>query len=324
MAKGKLKAKFQAKKAEKKANPKEKKGLIKKVGLAVLTGGASVVASKAVKKIQQKKAEKKANPKPKKQILKKVGKAALAVSTGGVSLLATKKGKQAIKNVTKKLKNVNPIKTLKNVTKAAGNAASFVALAPFMGAMLIALKQKGIHVPKKGNVKEVASLFYINIIQKQHLEHCEHLDNYTSGNVAFNKASSLYQSTSGREHIVGVAAAAAGGIITAILNYFTAKKKLKAQETALAEGTEVEPEEELTEEEKEVVNESEPITTEDEDVINEVNEAQDELAKEVGGEDSEGNLHIPEEEIEEELEHLSKFKRFNKKESALDTIYSNG
>lgn len=270
---------------------KKKKGILKKIGkglLAASTGGVSLLADKKIrKKIKGSK------------FLKKVGQGVLAVSTGGVSLLATKKGKAALKKVGKKLKNVHPLKVLKNVANKIGNAATFVTLLPLMGAMLIALKKKGIKVPHKGNAKEVANLFYINIVKKQHLEHCEDMGN--DGNILYRHASNLYKnSLEGRENLIEEAAS---GIITAILNFFTGKKKQAAAEEAQKNGEDVDPENELTDDERAVVDTSEPLTEDDYAMNEEVDNATDELAAQTGGVDSDGNVNIPEESLEDEMQH---------------------
>lgn len=285
---------------------KKKKGILKKIGkaaAAVATGGVSLAASKKGKAKIKAVAKKAKN----KGVFKKVGKIGAAVLTGGVSLLADKKVKGKIKKVTKKVgakvkaaaKKANPIKVLKKVANAAKKGAEFAALLPFMIPMELALKAKGIKVKKPRKPKEVASLFYVNVVQKQHLEHCEHLDGEQSGEVALGVAQNLYR---GSHHNV-VADAAAGiskGIITAILDFFTAKRKQKELAEKEAKGEPILEEDKLTEEEKAAVGtDTEYNPSQDAAMIKSFDEAQDTLVSETGGLDSEGNETEPSAEIEE-------------------------
>lgn len=240
-------------------------------------------AAKIVKK--EKKAVKKAVKKQNKivKIAKKNPKRA-EKKQARVTKRATKKAQG--KTLGKKIKKAvtNPIDTLKNVAKSAKQGAEFVALLPFRVAMLAILKQRDVRVPRKASIKEIASLFYVNVIAKENLQQLEHADAQTGEEVAFEAAKDIAANAG----IPGGQAAV--GIVQAILNWFKARKKQKDNKQGDAEGS-TEPIQELTTEEKEVVKDEEEVSPEEEKVLDAVDKKLDVLAKETGGEDSKGNIH---------------------------------
>lgn len=271
MAKGK-KAARQEKRAAKKAPKKAAKAQKKAVKKEKMVVKKSTKVSKRVDRVAKK------NPKRASKIATRKTKRAVKKASGktlGNKLKA--KGKSLKHQIT------NPIETLKNVAKNAKQGAEFVALLPMRVAMLAILKQRDVRVPRKASIKEIASLFYVNVIAKESLEQLEHADEQTGEDVAFEVAKDVAANSG----IPGSQAAV--GIVQAILNWFQARKKKKNNEKADKEGSD-EPIETLTQEEKKVADDT-PISEEEEKVLDDVDKKMDVIAKNTGGKDSKGNIH---------------------------------
>lgn len=188
-----------------------------------------------------------------KKAIKKAGK--------GVGKAAKGVGKAA-KKVGKKLKH--PFDVVKDLAK---KGAGLPALLPFVPAMIVALKVKGVKNIPVGKPYQVAGLFYKNVIAPR--KHFEHI----SGDDAF-KAAEMLANNSGVP-----ASGLVVKLIHAIVNYFKGIKKKKAGEP-------------LTPEEKDVAGD-EPLTPSEEAAIEEVDKAQDKLAEAGGGENSKGEVVPP-------------------------------
>ncbi len=258
--------------------------------------------------------------------------------------------KKAKKTTNSSGSKKHPLDALKKTTKALGNkakkaaakvknlpkkalhksveSAEFMALKPVEPLMKLALKKKGVTVPKNAKLKLVASLFVTNVIHNKpsghldmeslnYLNALEHVDSEpetkeaatdSAENTAF-KAAAL---------VSGIApgAQAATNIIHMILDFFKGiqkKKKIKQAQEKLKkeliakgetpEQAEVEaekkvdsdPDLKLTTEEKKVVNSKTPLTQDEEETAVAVDKTHDELAKAIPGtEDTKGKTHVKE------------------------------
>lgn len=199
---------------------------------------------------------------------------------GGLKKIIKGAGK-GIKKATKKI-GKGVVHGLKNAAKGVKEGAEFAVLVPFLPAMLIALKAKHVAIPKKHTPKIIASLFYVNVLKGQHLEHCEHLDGEQSGGVAFGVASTLAENS-------GIPGAKIGiNIVHAILDFFTGKKKQKAASDKLAKGEVLSDDDKLTPDEQSATENSPDVEPHDAAMVKSFDKGHDDIVDEVGGTKSTG------------------------------------
>lgn len=132
--------------------------------------------------------------------------------------------------VRKVIKNTG--QNIGNLVHDVGNAAQWLALAPFKGPMSVILRSRGIPVPRK--VDDVAKTFYTQVIHKKHFE--QHFTVHQaavklgrhSAAMRDHFLASHFEAQGNFDHIAPAVVAAVIPIIQGIVKWFKERKEMRA------------------------------------------------------------------------------------------------